>query len=138
MIICSNFCVQTGYNLIISCECPATKTTTSADIPTINKYKIETLNEYQQVYKHFEQQIVKYNKTKRSLVLYFMKANEIRTEIKDSDFTNIHQQNLEKTKKLFGDNSKCQEEIKTFYELQDDLRMISEAYNKAVLDGIYE
>ncbi|RHZ78582.1 hypothetical protein Glove_159g27 [Diversispora epigaea] len=72
-----------------------TKTTTSADIPTINKYKIETLNEYQQVYKHFEQQIVKYNKTKRSLALYFMKANEIRTEIKDSDFKNIHQRNLE-------------------------------------------
>ncbi|RHZ73633.1 hypothetical protein Glove_230g15 [Diversispora epigaea] len=115
-----------------------TKTTTSADIPTINKYKIETLNEYQQVNKHFEQQIVKYNKTKRSLVLYFMKANEIQMEIKDSDFTNIHQQNLEKTKKLFGDNSKCQEEIKTFYELQDDLRMISEACNKAVLDGVYE
>ncbi|RHZ59074.1 hypothetical protein Glove_365g291 [Diversispora epigaea] len=122
-----------------------TKTTTSADIPTSNtniiernKYKIETLKEYQQLHKHFEQQIMKYNKTKRSLGLYFMKANEIRTEIKDSDFTNIHQQNLEKTKKLFGDDSKCQEEIKTFYELQDDLKMISEACNKAVMDGVYE
>ncbi|RHZ59090.1 hypothetical protein Glove_365g160 [Diversispora epigaea] len=122
-----------------------TTKTTSADIPSINtniigrnKYKIETLNDYQNLSKHFEQQIVKYNKTKRSLNLYFMKADEIRSEIKDSNFTNIHQQNLERTKKLFGDDSKCQEEIKTFYELQDDLKMISEACNKAVLDGLYE
>ncbi|RHZ73261.1 hypothetical protein Glove_232g66 [Diversispora epigaea] len=122
-----------------------TTKTTSADIPSINtniiernKYKIETLNEYQHLSKRFEQQIVKYNKTKRSLNLYFMKANEIQTEIKDSNSTNIHQQNLERTKKLFGDDSKCQEEIKTFYELQDDLKMISEACNKAVMDGVYE
>ncbi|RHZ73192.1 hypothetical protein Glove_232g131 [Diversispora epigaea] len=122
-----------------------TKTTTFADIPSINtnimehnKYKIETLNEYQQICKHFEQQTEKYNRTKRSLDLYFIKANEIRSEIKDSDFTNAHQQNLKKIKKLFGDDSKCQEEIKSFYELQNDLKMISEACNKAVMDGVYE
>ncbi|RHZ73251.1 hypothetical protein Glove_232g184 [Diversispora epigaea] len=63
-----------------------------------------------------------YNRMKRSLDLYVMKAIEIQTEIKDSDSTKIYYQNLEKIKKLFGNDSKSQEKIKTFYKLQDDPR----------------
>ncbi|CAG8765960.1 11870_t:CDS:1 [Dentiscutata erythropus] len=111
---------------------------TSTDAVPVNKYKIKTFNEYQQLSKYFEQQIKIYNGIKRSLDLYMMKANEIMTEINDSDLTNIHQRNLKKIKKLFGDDSKCQEEIKKFYELQDDLKMIEEACKNATTNGIYK
>src|SRR6185436_7904017 len=59
--------------------------TTSADDVTVNKYKIETLTEYQQLSELFEQQMKTYNKIKRSLNLYVTKADEIRTEINNSD-----------------------------------------------------
>ncbi|CAG8799946.1 22241_t:CDS:1, partial [Dentiscutata erythropus] len=115
------------------------RTSASADsAATVNKYKIQTLTEYQQMTNHFEQQIKTYNKIKRSLNLYIMKSNEIRTEMNYSDSSNFLENNLEKVKKLFGDDSKCQEEIKTFYELQIDLKAVVEGCNKAVKDGIYE
>ncbi|RHZ88377.1 hypothetical protein Glove_23g221 [Diversispora epigaea] len=53
-----------------------TTKTISADVLSI-KYKIETLNKYQQLCKHFKQKTKKYNRIKRSLDLYIMKANEI-------------------------------------------------------------
>ncbi|RHZ76681.1 hypothetical protein Glove_194g140 [Diversispora epigaea] len=64
---------------------------------------------------NFEEDILlKIQRKRRKLRENSFICHEILTEIKDSDSTtNIYQQNMEKFKKLFGDDSKCQEEIKT-------------------------
>ncbi|RHZ77351.1 hypothetical protein Glove_180g80 [Diversispora epigaea] len=103
-----------------------------------NKYRVETLNSYRELYSHFNHQVKIYEEIDASLIQYVSKAKEILTEIHNARSSMVHERKLEKVINMFGESSKCQEEIKTFYELQDDLKKVIEECNRAAKEGVSE
>lgn len=112
---------------------------TNNKITQNSKYLVKNLKDLHELYSHFNHQMLIYEDIDASLVQYITKAKEILKELKE--FQNYQslfacEQKLAKINNLFGENSKFQEEFKTFYELQDDLKKVTKEFNRVAKEGI--